>query len=78
MGATKRQSFKIGLFRKGITNTVLQKNDDLKIVIPNSGNEIPNKYIIYSSPPPRGQDGQSKGSDVIPNQKGYSVSKVTQ
>lgn len=62
---------------KELPTLLYRGKNDIKLIIPNSGNEVPNKFIVYHSNIISGQDEQSGGSDALPDQKSYTITKIT-
>ncbi|MFJ2478710.1 hypothetical protein ACIOWE_00365 [Pseudomonas sp. NPDC087598] len=45
----------------------------MRLVIPNEGYEVPEKYLVYDYFARKGQPDELKGVDVLPNRKGFMV-----
>lgn len=49
---------------------------EMRVVIPNVGNESPSKYLIYTFIAGRGQSSEPTGEDVLPDKQGFTVHRV--
>ncbi|WP_192560851.1 hypothetical protein [Pseudomonas allokribbensis] len=45
----------------------------MRLIIPNEGYEIPEKFIVYDFISPKGQPGEPKGMNAVPDRKGFEV-----
>ncbi|WP_285415513.1 hypothetical protein [Pseudomonas sp. efr-133-TYG-5] len=46
---------------------------NMRLVIPNEGYEIPEKFIVYDYITPKGQSEEPKGMNTAPDEKGFKV-----
>jgi len=45
----------------------------MRLVIPNEGYEVPSKFLVYDYTAKKGQSVEPKGVDTLPDRKGYTV-----
>lgn len=46
---------------------------EMRLVIPNDGYEIPEKFVVYDYITPKGQPEEPKGVNTVPDKKGFKV-----
>lgn len=69
-------TWRIDFSEKALPERLYLGASEMKLAIPNIGNEVPSKYLIYRFRREQGQDNEPLGSDQLPSEQGLEVKRV--
>lgn len=67
---------RIDFAEKALPHYLYLGQKQMRLVIPNIGNEVSTKFLIYDYVSGKGQPDEAVGSDVVPNVRGFKVVRL--
>jgi len=67
---------RIDFAEKALPVSLYLNAQQMRLVIPNNGYEIPEKFIVYDYTSPQGKPEEPKGMNVMPDKKGFEIIKL--
>ncbi|MGE1173139.1 hypothetical protein [Pseudomonas sp. BW7P1] len=64
---------RIDFAEKALPVSLYLNAQQMRLVIPNDGYEIPEKFIVYDYTSPKGQPEEPKGMNAMPDKKGFEI-----
>ncbi|MBK5529282.1 hypothetical protein JFT91_17625 [Pseudomonas sp. TH08] len=64
---------RIDFAEKALPRFLYLSTGQMRLVIPNEGYEVPEKYLVYDSFARKGQPDELQGFDVLPDQRQFTV-----
>ncbi|MGL6243410.1 hypothetical protein [Pseudomonas sp.] len=67
---------RIDFAEKALPRYLYLGQQQMRLIIPNIGNEVSTKFLVYDYVSGKGQPDEAVGSDVIPNGRGFKVVRL--
>ncbi|MFJ7281611.1 hypothetical protein [Pseudomonas sp. NPDC099000] len=67
---------RIDFAEKALPRYLYLGQQQMRLVIPNIGNEVSTKFLVYDYVSGKGQPDEAAGSDVVPNGRGFKVVRL--